>query len=271
MVRSLWTAASGMSAQQTYVDTISNNLSNINTTGFKKEQTEFKSLLYQTIQQKTTDAEGNPKPVSAQVGLGVRTSAITSQFTQGSLTATGNVTDLAIEGDGFFMVQLEDGSIGYTRSGSFKFMMGTDGLTLADSDGHPVLDDNGSPIVLPDNITSSKVTIDAKGQVCYPDENNNSQTIGIQIGLAQFANPSGLEKISGSILKETPASGNPVIETQTDGIEKSRIHQGYLEASNVSAVDEMVNMIVAQRAYEMNSKAITASDEMLQQANNLRQ
>lgn len=270
MMRSLWTAASGMSAQQTYVDTISNNLSNINTTGFKKEQAEFKSLLYQTIQQKSTDAEGNPKPVSAQVGLGVRTSAITSRFTQGSLTATENTSDLAIEGDGFFMVQLEDGSVGYTRNGSFKFMVGNEGLTLADSAGHPVLDDSGSPIVLPENLTVSKVTIDANGRVMYPDANNNAAAIGIQIGVAQFANPSGLEKASGSILKETAASGIPVIESQSDEIAKSKIRQGYLEASNVSAVDEMVNMIVAQRAYEMNSKAITASDEMLQQANNLR-
>jgi len=271
MVRSLWTAASGMTAQQTYVDTISNNLSNINTTGYKKEQAEFKSLLYQTLQQKTTDAEGNPKPVSAQVGLGVRTAAVTSWFTQGSLTATGNLSDLAIEGDGFFMVQLEDGGVGYTRNGCFKFVEGVDGLTLADADGHPVLDENGSTIVIPDNISSSKITIDTDGRVMYPDENNNAQSIGVQIGVAQFANPSGLEKVSGSILKETAASGGPVIESQTDGIAKSKIHQGYLEASNVQAVDEMVNLIVAQRAYEMNSKAITASDEMLQQANNLRQ
>lgn len=271
MVRSLWTAASGMAAQQTYVDTISNNLSNVNTVGFKKEQAEFKSLLYQTIQQKTTDSEGKQKPVSAQVGLGVRTSAITSRFTQGSLNATGNTTDLAIEGDGLFMLQLEDGSIGYTRNGSFQFMMGTDGVTLANSDGYPVLDESGAPIVLPENVRTNKVTITNNGQVCYPDENNNAQPIGIQIGLAQFANPSGLEKMSGSILKETAASGIASIESQADGIKKSKIHQGYLEASNVEAVDEMVNMIVAQRAYELSSKAITASDEMLQQANHLRQ
>lgn len=271
MVRSLWTAASGMSAQQTYVDTISNNLSNINTTGYKKEQAEFKSLLYQNLQVKQTDSEGNAKPVSAQVGLGVRTSAITSQFAQGSLTATGNIADLALEGDGFFMLQLEDGSIGYTRNGAFKVMVGTDGLTLADSDGHLLLDENLSPIVLPKNITSSKVSIDSSGRVMYPDENNNNQAVGIRIGIAQFADPAGLEKAYGSMLKETAASGIPIIESQTDGIGESKIHQGYLEASNVQAVDEMVNLIVAQRAYEMSSKAITASDQMLQQANNLRQ
>lgn len=271
MVRSLWTAASGMGAQQTYVDTISNNLANINTTGFKKEQAEFKTLLYQTLQQKQTDAEGNPKPVGAQVGLGVRTAAITSQFTQGSLTATGNLTDLAIEGEGFFMIQLEDGSIGYTRNGALKFMVGNDGLTLATAEGNLVLDNTGNPIVIPNNISSSKITIDASGRVCYPDENNNAASIGIQIGLAQFTNPAGLEKQYGSILKETGASGAPVIEAADNGLSISKIHQGYLEASNVQAVDEMVNLIVAQRAYEMNSKAITASDEMLKQANNLRQ
>ncbi|MBR3771360.1 MAG: flagellar basal-body rod protein FlgG [Clostridium sp.] len=271
MVRSLWTAASGMAAQQTYVDTISNNLANINTTGFKKDQAEFKTLLYQNIQQKTTDAEGNPKPVGAQVGLGVRTAAITSQYAQGSLTATGNTTDLAIEGDGFFMVRLEDGSTGYTRNGSFKFMVGNEGLTLATAEGYPVLDNTGNPIVIPQNLSSSSITIDASGRVCYPDADNNAQSIGIQIGLAQFADPAGLEKNYGSILKETDASGVAVIETIGGTLKNSKIHQGYLEASNVQAVDEMVNLIVAQRAYEMNSKAITASDEMLRQANNLRQ
>ncbi|SET62778.1 flagellar basal-body rod protein FlgG [[Clostridium] polysaccharolyticum] len=271
MVRSLWTAASGMSAQQTYVDTISNNLSNINTTGYKKEQAEFKTLLYQNLQTKQTDNEGNPKPVSAQVGLGTRTAAITSQFTQGSLIATENKADFAIEGEGFFMVQLQDGSRAYTRNGSMKFMIGTDGLTLADSDGNLVLDSTGSPITFPEGISSSKITIDSTGRVLYPDENNNDAPTGIQIGLVQFANPAGLEKVYGSMLKETAASGTAVLEYESDGITKSKIHQGYLEASNVQAVDEMVNLIVAQRAYEMNSKAITASDEMLKQANNLRQ
>ncbi|HAU85383.1 MAG TPA: flagellar basal-body rod protein FlgG [Lachnospiraceae bacterium] len=271
MVRSLWTAASGMAAQQTYVDTISNNLSNINTVGYKKEQAEFKTLLYQNLQQKQTDAEGNPKPVSAQVGLGVRTAAITSQFMQGSLTATGNVADFAIEGEGFFMVQLQDGSIGYTRNGSMKFMIGNDGLTLADSEGNLVLDSTGSPIVFPEGMSSSKITIDATGRIMYPDADNNVTATGVQIGIVQFSNPAGLEKIYGSLLKETDASGVPIIEAASVGIAKSKIHQGYLEASNVQAVDEMVNLIVAQRAYEMSSKAITASDEMLKQANNLRQ
>lgn len=271
MVRSLWTAASGMSAQQTYVDTISNNLSNINTTGYKKEQAEFKTLLYQNLQTKQTDNEGNPKPVAAQVGLGVRTAAITSQFTQGSLTSTGNVADFAIEGEGFFMVRLHDGSRAYTRNGSMKFVLGTDGLTLADSEGNLILDSTGNPITFPKGMSSSKITIDSTGRVLYPDENNNNVATGIQIGLVQFADPAGLEKIYGSMLKETDASGPAILEAESDGIKKSKIHQGYLEASNVQAVDEMVNLIVAQRAYEMSSKAITASDEMLKQANNLRQ
>ncbi len=271
MMRALWTAASGMNAQQTCVDTISNNLANINTTGYKKQTTEFKSLLYQTIQEKQTDSEGNPKPVAAQVGLGVRTAAITSQFTQGSMTATDNVLDFAIDGHGFFMVQMEDGSIGYTRNGRFQVAIGEDGLTLADSEGHPVLDDTGSPIVIPQGMTSDKLIVDSTGLINYPDANNNAASTGIQIGIAQFTNPAGLEKMSGSILKNTDASGEAVIESQGGNISgRSLIRQGYIEASNVQAVDEMVGLIVAQRAYEMNSKAITASDTMLQQANNLR-
>ena len=150
MVRSLWTGASGMIAQQSNVDTIANNLANINTTGYKKETMEFKSLLYQTIQQESTDNEGEPKPVGVQVGLGVRSSAITSQFTQGAFAETGNQWDFAISGDGFFAIGLEDGNWGYTRAGSFQMSMGPEGLTLCNSSGQPVLDINGAPIVLPE-------------------------------------------------------------------------------------------------------------------------
>lgn len=271
MMRALWTAASGMTTQQTNVDTISNNLSNINTIGFKKEAAQFKTLLYQTIQKQQTDSEGNEKPIGAQVGLGVKTAAIRSVFTQGTYTETGNDSDFAIDGDGFFVIQLPDGSLGYTRSGSFQWAIDEEGLTLATSDGNPVLDSNGQPIIIDSTkYTASDITIDANGYVCYPDAQNNAQSVGIQIGLVQFNNPSGLLKMSGSILKETNASGEAVFETSADSITKSKVRQGYLEASNVDAVEEMVNLIVAQRAYEMNSKVITASDEMLKQANNLR-
>lgn len=270
MVRALWTAASGMTTQQTNVDTISNNLSNINTIGYKKETPQFKTLLYQTIQNTSTDNEGNEKPIGAQVGLGVRTSAVKSIYTQGSYTKTGNGADFAIDGEGFFAVQLPDGKIGYTRNGSFQWAIGMQGVTLSTSEGYPVLDMNGEQITLGENYTLADVSVDSNGYICYPDKQNNAQSIGVQLGIVQFSNPAGLLKSSDSIVFPTNASGDPVFEASSTTLEKSKIRQGYLEGSNVEAVEEMVNLIVAQRAYEMNSKIISASDEMLQQANNLR-
>lgn len=270
MMRALWTAASGMTSQQTNVDTISNNLANINTTGYKRETAEFKSLLYQTIQEQSYDNNGDPKPSGIQVGLGVRNSAITSQFSQGNLNETGNDFDLAINGKGFFMVRNENGETVYTRNGSFQMANGTSGLTLATSDGYPILDTEGEPIVLDSSYEAGNITITEQGELCYPDSTGAVVPIGIQIGIAQFNNPSGLEKMSNSLMKATDASGEPRLESADVALQQSVIRQGYLEASNVTAVDEMVNLIVAQRAYEMNSKIITAADEMLQQANNLR-
>lgn len=270
MMRSLWTAASGMISQQANVDTISNNLANINTTGYKKEAAEFKSLLYQTIQEQSNDSNGDAKPYGIQVGLGVRNSAITSQYTQGTLTETGNDFDLALEGSGFFMVQTPDGGTAYTRNGSFLLSVGANGVTLSNSDGNAVLDTEMQPIVIEEQYTATEITINDQGELCYPDESGTAVPIGIKIGIAQFNNPSGLDKGSNSLLKETAASGTPRLEATDMALTQSRIRQGYLESSNVQAVDEMVNLIVAQRAYEMNSKIITASDEMLQQANNLR-
>lgn len=271
MMRSLWTAASGMTTQQTNLDIISNNLANINTTGYKKESAEFKTLLYQTIQDKAYDNKGNVKPSVAQVGLGVRNSAVTTQYIQGPLNETGNDLDFAIKGKGFFMLQAPDGNIVYTRNGSFGFANGTNGVTLSNTDGYPVLDSNNKPIVIDTTkYEISKVTINDAGQVCYPDAKGKATSIGVQIGLAQFNNPNGLLKTSNSILKEGEASGTAIVEGTSAAIQPSKILQGYLEGSNVQAVDEMVNMIVAQRAYEMNSKIITAADQMLQEANNLR-
>lgn len=266
MMRSLWTAASGMISQQTNVDTISNNIANINTVGYKKETAEFKSLLYQTIQTNSTDNQGNPKPVGVQVGLGVRNSAITSQFDQGALTETGNSLDLAIKGNGFFMVELADGSIGYTRNGSFISSMVEGGIAISDSDGNPLLDVNGEPIVLDTSVKMSEISIDSAGNIGFKGEDGNVVNTGIRIGISNFSNPAGLEKCGGSIFKQTDASGEAALTTTGT----SSIVQGYLESSNVQTVDEMVNLIVAQRAYEMNSKIISASDTMLQQANNLR-
>lgn len=271
MVRALWSAASGMIAQQTSVDTIANNLANVNTTGYKTEKAEFKSLLYQTIQTKTTTANGENKPIPAQVGLGTRVASITSKFTQGILTSTESATDFAIDGDGFFAVKGEDGQTYYTRNGDFGWATaGNGGVMLANADGLPVLDTNGNPIVLDPAYQTSKIQVSTDGSIMYPDAANNMQMIGIKIGLYQFSNPAGLNKLSNSLLQETEASGAVINEANNNTIKASSVVQGYLEGSNVQVADEMVNLIVAQRAYEMNSKAIQAADEMLGQANSLR-
>lgn len=270
MVRSLWTAATGMIAQQTNVDTIANNLANVNTNGYKTQVNEFKSLLYQNIQTKTTSANGEAKPSSAQVGLGVRNASISSVFKQGSMLASDSDTAFAIDGKGFFAVRGEDGNTYYTRNGNFKFTLATTGNMLATSEGLPVLDTDGQPIILDDSFIISQISVSKDGELCYPDEQNNPQPMGIRIGVFQFNNPNGLEKLSDSLYQQTAASGQALNEATNNDVEKSAVIQGYLEGSNVQVVDEMVNMIVAQRAYELNSKAITASDEMMQQANNLR-
>ena len=268
MMRSLWTAASGMIGEQSNLDVIANNLSNINTTGYKTQKANFKSLIYQNLQAKSTTTTGEPKPVGAQVGLGVRVGSISSDFTQGALNASNGAFDYAIQGEGFFRVQLADGSIAYTRNGHFNMSIQGDSIALTDSEGNPVLDVNGNAITVPNTYRSSKIGVDQFGNLTYPDANNNQRNIGIQIGLAYFPNAGGLEKTSNSNYLQSEASGAPTVYTATEL--NSKIVSGYLESSNVQAADEMVNMIIAQRAYEMNSKAITASDEMLQQANNLR-
>lgn len=289
MFRSLWTAASGMTNQQINVDTISNNIANINTAGYKKENAEFKSLLYQTIQDQSYDNNGNPKPSGIQVGLGVRNSAISSKYTQGTIAETDNDFDLAIDGKGFFMIQKPDGSVAFTRSGNFQMANDIRGLTLATSDGNPVLDTNGQPIVIDNTYDAANIIIDQSGRIFYKQVetvSDNTDTtdqtgattnttttmidLGIQIGVAQFNNPNGLVKSANSLMLSSEASGETRLEATDISITPSKIKQGYLEGSNVQAVDEMVNLIVAQRAYEMNSKVITATDEMMQQANNLR-
>lgn len=270
MVRSLWTAATGMVAQQTNIDTIANNLANVNTTGYKTQTNEFKSLLYQNLQTKTTTANGENKPTSAQVGLGVRNASISSVFKTGNMLASESDTAFALDGKGFFAVRGADGNTYYTRNGNFQFTLATSGNMLATTEGLPVLDTKGSPIILNNNYIVSNITVTKDGNLCYPDEQNNPQPIGIQIGVFQFNNPNGLEKLAESLYQQTAASGQAINEATSTAVEKTNIIQGYLEGSNVQVVDEMVNMIVAQRAYELNSKAITASDEMLQQANNLR-
>lgn len=261
-----------MIAQQNNLDTIANNLANVNTVGYKSEVAEFKSLLYQTMQTETTTANGENKPISAQVGLGVRNSSVTSLFKQGSLLASESSTAFAIEGKGFFSVRDVDGSVKYTRNGNFVFNTGGNNtLVLSTTDGLPVLDTNGRPISINTNTyVASKITVSADGQLMYPDANNNAQAMGMQIGISQFNNPSGLEKTGDTLYSPTAASGAAMRESANANLDKSRVVQGYLEGSGVQVVDEMVNMIVAQRAYEMNSKAITTSDQMMEIANNLK-
>lgn len=272
MVRSLWSAATGMIAQQANLDNIANNLANVNTVGYKTSVNEFKSLLYQNIQTRTTSASGDPKPIGAQVGLGVRNASITSLFKQGSTLASESDTAFAINGKGFFGVRGADGETYYTRNGNFLWSLGSNNtVMLATSDGLPVLSATGNPITLNQNTyLPANISVNADGQLCYPDANNNPQPIGVSIGLFQFNNPSGLGKIDGTLYEETDASGAVMNEANNNNLQKSEILQGYLEGSNVQVADEMVNMIIAQRAYEMNSKAIQASDDMMQQANNLR-
>lgn len=271
MVRSLWSAATGMNAQQTNVDTIANNLANVNTVGYKTQAAQFKSLLYQTLQTATTTANGDPKPTTSQVGLGVRNSSINSIFTQGSLLASESDTSFAIQGDGFFAVRGSDGNTYYTRNGDFTWATNSGGgVILTNTDGLPVLSSTGQPITLNSNYVTSRITITGDGTVCYPDANNNPQSLGITIGLHQFNNPGGLVRQGDTLWAQSPASGNVMNEATNQNLQKSKVVQGYLEGSNVQVADEMVNLIVAQRAYEMNSKAITTTDEMMQTANNVK-
>lgn len=259
-----------MIAQQVNLDTIANNLSNVSTQGYKTQVNEFKTLLYQTLQTKTTTANGDQKPTSAQVGLGTRNASITTIFRTGNMISSDSDTAFAIDGRGFFAVRGEDGNTYYTKNGNLLWTLAANGNMLATTEGLPVLDTNGNPIILGDEYVLSRITVTADGSVCYPDENNNPQPIGITMGLFQFNNPNGLERLAESLYAQTAASGQPINEATNNMVLKSNIYQGYLEGSNVQVADEMVNMIVAQRAYELNSKAIIASDEMLQQANNLR-
>lgn len=270
MMRALYTGASGMIAQQTNVDNISNNLANVNTVGYKQEKTEFKSLLYQTIQTRTTSANGEEKPISAQVGLGTRIASTTSIYKQGTLMASDNNTDFAIVGDGFFAVRGADGETYYTRAGNFTWAMGTNGVTLTNSNGYPVLDTNNNPIVLPNGISAGNVEVSSDGAFGYTNAEGVYVALNQTVGLFQFNNPAGLEKTGDNLLAATEASGAALNEATNANLIPSEVRQNYLEGSNVQVADEMVNLIIAQRAYQLNSKAITVSDEMLEQANNLR-
>ena len=273
MVRSLWTAATGMNAQQTNVDTISNNLANVNSVGYKAQGAQFKSLLYQTLQSPATTANGEPKPTSSQVGLGVRTSSINGFFSQGSMLANDSETAFGIEGKGFFAYHDANGAIRYTRNGDLTWALGkNDGsqLVLTTSDGNPILDVNGKEIRVDGNRIASRLKVGGDGVITYPDEKGVTQSLGITVGLWQFENPGGLERIGSTSFAVTQASGGALNEATDKRLERSKSRTGYLEGSNVNVATEMVNLIVAQRAYEMNSTSIRTTDEMMQTANQLK-
>lgn len=274
MVRSLWTAATGMNAQQTNVDTISNNLANVNTTGYKAQGAQFKSLLYQELQTVTTTNNGDPKPTNSQVGLGTRTSTINQFFSQGSFQESANPAALAISGDGFFKIQASDGETQlYTRNGNFTWALNGEGggLVLTTAEGNKVLNANDEEITVDGNYVASRITIGGDGTIYYPNAEGVPEEVAGPIGLWQFPNREGLERQGGVAWVATAASGEPISEAEADdGIRPSEIVQGYLEGSNVNVATEMVNLIVAQRAYEMNSTAIQTTDEMMQTANSLK-
>lgn len=261
MLRALWTAASGMTAQQLNVDVIANNLANVNTAGFKRSRVDFQDVLYQTARVPgSASARGSQVPAGIQVGLGTRPGSVYKLNSQGTFQATGNSLDIAIEGDGFFQVVLPDGTTAYTRDGSFK--LDTQGR-LVTSDGFAVEPE----LTIPAEALEVAVGTDGTVSVTLPGQ-TQPQEIG-QIQLASFVNPAGLSSIGRNLLRATAASGDP--QTGTPGERNlGRTVSGYLEQSNVDVVQEMVQMIVAMRAYEVNSKAIQTSDEMLQVANNVR-
>ncbi len=256
---SLYSAATGMEAQQLNLNTIANNLANVNTPGFKRSKIEFQDLLYQKPRASGTDSGGgNLVPTGIEVGNGSRVAATSKVFTQGQLTNTGEKLDIAVQGDGLFEVQRPDGTVGYTRAASFKLSAQGHVVTI---DGLPVL--SGFQPIPPG---ATNVAIAEDGQVTVQTAAGSKN---FAITLTRFANPSGLRSLGGNLYEETPASGTP--ETGKPGEQGfGRTVQGYIEASNVNIVEEMVNLIVAQRAYEINSKSIQTSDEMLQNIANMK-
>ncbi|GGC03780.1 flagellar basal-body rod protein FlgG [Oxalicibacterium flavum] len=255
MIRSLWISKTGLDAQQMQMDVISNNLANVSTTGFKRSRAVFEDLLYQTIRQPgAASSQQTELPTGLQLGTGVAPVATERMHTQGNLQKTDDARNVAIRGDGFFQVQMPDGTLAYTRDGSFK----------TDSQGQ-VTTSNGyllePVIVIPEDATS--LTISRDGIVSVTTSGNAANVEIGSIQLATFINPGGLESKGENLYVETTASGNPV--TNVPGSNGAGLlQQNYLETSNVNVVEELVNMIQTQRAYEINSKAITTSDQMLQ-------
>ena len=262
MTLSLNIGASGMLAQQRNVDAISNNIANMNTTGFKRQRVEFSDLMYQNISRpgQVSSESGTTTPAGIQFGLGVRAAATYRIFEQGSLQTTNNVLDLAVSGEGFFEVELPSGDSGYTRSGSFQLNENGELVTIQ---GYPLQ----PGITIPDDAVS--IEIAENGEVFIKQPNNPALTNLGRIQLVDFANPGGLEATGNDLFLETQASGTPTIGDPTTD-QYGSILQGFLESSNVDSVSEITSLITAQRAYEMNSKIITTSDEMMSTTAQLR-
>lgn len=256
MIRSLHIARTGLDAQQTQLDVVSNNLANSNTTGFKKVRGVFEDLLYQTIRQAGAQSSQQTQlPSGFQLGVGVRTVATERIFSQGALQQTNNQLDLAINGGGFFQIQMPDGSIAYTRDGSFQ----TDSQgVIVNASGYPLVGNFTIPI----NTLSITISRDGVISVTTADNPNASTAVG-NIELANFINYAGLQSRGENLFQETAASGPPVLsQPGLNGV--GVLNQSFIEASNVNVAEELVNMIISQRAFELNSRAITTSDAMLQ-------
>jgi flagellar basal-body rod protein FlgG len=261
MIRALYSAASGMTAQQLNVDNIANNLANANTAGYKTRKAQFQDLLYQSMVQPGTSAgQQTVVPTGLQLGLGTRTSSNEIIFTQGEFVSTNNPLDMVIQGRGFFQIRRPTGEIGYTRAGSFH--LDRDG-NLVTSDGDPL----EPQITIPPDAQTVNIAQD--GTVSYVQPGQTAAQLAGQMQLAVFQNPAGLNSIGRSLYLPTDASGDPIVGNPGGQEGIGSLLQGYTEQSNVSVVDEFINLIVAQRGYEANSKVVKAADDMYSQINNL--
>jgi len=263
MIRALFSAASGMNAQQLNVDNIANNIANANTNGFKTRRAQFQDLMYQNmIQPGAAASQQSVVPTGLQLGLGTRSVSNEIIFTQGDFSETDNPLDVVIQGNGFFQIQQASGQIAYTKSGSFH-LNNTGQVVTANGDALQ------PPITIPQG--SQSVTIAADGTVSYTLAGQTASQQSGQIQLANFANPSGLNSVGDSLFLPTDASGSPITGAPGGQEGMGSLLQGYVEQSNVSVVQEFINLIVSQRAYEANSKVVKAADDMYQQVNNLKQ
>ena len=261
MIRALYSAASGLNAQQMSIDNIANNLANASTVGFKARRTQFQDLLYQSFLQPGAAAGAQTVvPSGLQLGLGARPAANSTIFTQGSFQQTGNPLDLVIQGKGFFQIRKTDGTIAYSRAGNFQL----------DRDGNMVTG-NGDALEpqIALNAQAQSITIAADGTVSYTLPGQSTSQVAGQIQLANFTNPGGLNSIGNGLFLPTDASGDPTIGNPGGQEGMGTLQQGYVETSNVSVVEEFVNMITSQRAYEASTKVVKAADEMYQQVNNV--